>query len=410
MDSLSNKRIILGVTGGIAAYKSADLVRRLIKMGAEIRVVMTPAATEFVRPLTFQALSGNTVHSALVDSDAEAAMGHIELAKWADLLLVAPATANTISTLVQGRADTLLGAIYLAVNAPTIIAPAMNQAMWHHPATISNLETLSTTGVEIIEPDSGSQACGDIGLGRMQEPAQIADRVAARFHSEILLGRKLIITAGPTREAIDPVRYISNHSSGKMGYALAAAAVEAGAAVTLISGPVDIPPPDKCLLVNVTSAEDMYQAAKKACGYGEIFVSAAAVADYRCIDISEKKIKKTKNVITMSLERNVDIVSRISTLKPNLYVVGFAAETENLIKNAKAKLHQKRLDAIIANDVSRPDIGFNADDNEVCWITKDIEKNLARDSKSKVCREIIQLIAAAFDEQKAAETSEEQTG
>ena len=408
MGSLSNKRIVLGVTGGIAAYKSAELARRLIEMGAEIRVVMTPAAMEFVRPLTFQALSGNPVYSALVDYDAEAGMGHIELAKWADLLLVAPATANTISDLVQGRANTLLGAISLAVKAPAMVVPAMNQAMWHNPATISNLKALVERGVEIIEPDSGAQACGDVGLGRMQEPIMIAERVSAKFRSEILRGRKLVITAGPTREAIDPVRYISNHSSGKMGYALASAAIEAGAHVTLISGPVDIPPPEKCLLVHVKSANDMYQAVKDACANGEIFISAAAVSDYRCVKIAEKKIKKTKNVITMSLERNVDIVSRIGTLKPNLYVVGFAAETEDLIENAKIKLHQKRLDAIIANDVSRPDIGFNADYNEVCWITKDVEKHLQRNSKSKICREIIQLVAAAFNEHEAARISKEQ--
>ena len=410
MDSLSNKRIIVGVTGGIAAYKSADLVRRLIEMGAEVRVVMTPAAMEFVRPLTFQALSGNAVHSALVDADAEAGMGHIELAKWTDLLLVAPATANTISDLVQGRADTLLGAIYLAVQAPTMVAPAMNQAMWHHPATVTNLEALSKIGLEIIEPDSGSQACGDIGVGRMQEPAQIAERVSARFRSEILRGRKLVITAGPTREAMDPVRYISNYSSGKMGYALANAAVEAGAEVTLISGPVNISSPQKCLLVNVTSAEDMYQAAKEACAEGDIFISAAAVVDYRCIAISGEKIKKTKNLITMSLERNVDIVRNISNLKPNLFVVGFAAETENLIENAKIKLRQKKIDAIIANDVSRPDIGFNADDNEAYWITSNVEKHLKRNSKSKLSREIIQLIAAAISKHKTAAVCEERIG
>ncbi|MDB2593919.1 bifunctional phosphopantothenoylcysteine decarboxylase/phosphopantothenate--cysteine ligase CoaBC [Porticoccaceae bacterium] len=389
MSSLSNKRIILGVTGGIAAYKSAEVIRRLQDEGAEVRVVMTPAAEEFIRPLTMQALSGNPVHSQLLDSEAEAGMGHIELARWADLLLIAPASADFIANMVHGRADSLLSAIHLATPAIVAVAPAMNQAMWAHAASLANISVLQERGVRIIGPDEGIQACGDVGPGRMQQPDEIVQLVSGLFQTGRLAGKKLVITAGPTREALDPVRYISNHSSGKMGYALAEAAVEAGAKVTLISGPVDLAPPERCQLRAVVSAEEMLRASLEAAADADIFIAAAAVADYRASTVAGQKIKKQGDQISISLQKNPDIVATVAA-QTDCFVLGFAAETQNIESYAKDKLASKNLNAIIANDVSRGDVGFNAEDNEVSWIDADSTTVFSKRSKAQLARDILE--------------------
>ena len=390
MSSLSNKRIILGVTGGIAAYKSAELLRRLQDSGAEVRVVMTPAATEFIRPLTMQALSGHPVHTELLDSEAEAGMGHIELARWADLLLIAPASADFIANMVHGRAENLLSAIHLATPAKVAVAPAMNQAMWAHPASLANIEQLRQRGVAVIGPDDGIQACGDVGPGRMEQPDVVVASVEKLFAKPLLAGKKIVITAGPTREALDPVRYISNHSSGKMGYALAEAAVDAGAEVVLISGPVNICAPDRCQFVSVTSAQDMLEASLDAANGADIFIAAAAVADYRAAAVAKQKLKKHSDDMTISLEKNPDIVSTVAATHNNLFVLGFAAETQNIEAYARDKLERKKLSAIIANDVSRADVGFNADENEVSWIDADSSTVFSKRSKTQLARDIIE--------------------
>lgn len=393
MCSLSNKRIILGVTGGIAAYKSAEVVRRLQDRGAEVRVVMTPGAEEFLRPLTMQALSGHPVHTGLLDEKAEAGMGHIELARWADLLLIAPASADFIANMVHGRADSLLAAIYLATPAKVAIAPAMNQAMWSHSASVENINNLTRRGVTIIGPESGSQACGDIGPGRMEQPDSIIEQASSLFNSGILQGKKVVITAGPTREALDPVRYISNHSSGKMGYALAAAAIEAGADVTLISGPVALSIPEKCQGILVMSADEMQQAALEFAEGADIFIATAAVADYKAASIASEKIKSGDDKMTISLEKNPDIVSSVASTFEDLFVIGFAAESNDVETYAKGKLEQKHLDAIVANDISRADIGFNSDDNEVSWIDTDSTIVFSKRSKAQLARDLVAQIA-----------------
>ena len=393
MCSLSNKRIILGVTGGIAAYKSAEVVRRLQDRGAEVRVVMTPGAEEFLRPLTMQALSGHPVHTGLLDEKAEAGMGHIELARWADLLLIAPASADFIANMVHGRADSLLAAIYLATPAKVAIAPAMNQAMWSHSASVENINNLTRRGVTIIGPESGSQACGDIGPGRMEQPDSIIEQASSLFNSGVLQGKKVVITAGPTREALDPVRYISNHSSGKMGYALAAAAIEAGADVTLISGPVALSIPEKCQGILVMSADEMQQAALEFAEGADIFIATAAVADYKAASIASEKIKSGDDKMTISLEKNPDIVSSVASTFEDLFVIGFAAESNDVETYAKGKLEQKHLDAIVANDISRTDIGFNSDDNEVSWIDTDSTIVFSKRSKAQLARDLVAQIA-----------------
>ena len=393
MCSLSNKRIILGVTGGIAAYKSAEVVRRLQDRGAEVRVVMTPGAEEFLRPLTMQALSGHPVHTGLLDEKAEAGMGHIELARWADLLLIAPASADFIANMVHGRADSLLAAIYLATPAKVAIAPAMNQAMWSHSASVENINNLTRRGVTIIGPESGSQACGDIGPGRMEQPDSIIEQASSLFNSGILQGKKVVITAGPTREALDPVRYISNHSSGKMGYALAAAAIDAGADVTLISGPVALSIPEKCQGILVMSADEMQQAALEFAEGADIFIATAAVADYKAASIASEKIKSGDDKMTISLEKNPDIVSSVASTFEDLFVIGFAAESNDVETYAKGKLEQKHLDAIVANDISRTDIGFNSDDNEVSWIDTDSTIVFSKRSKAQLARDLVAQIA-----------------
>ena len=399
MYSLSNKRIIVGVTGGIAAYKSAEIVRRLQDRGAEVRVVMTPGAEEFLRPLTMQALSGHPVHVGLLDEKAEAGMGHIELARWADLLLIAPASADFMATMMHGKADSLLAAVYLATPALVAVAPAMNQGMWQHPANLDNVEKLAQRGVTIIGPDSGIQACGDTGPGRMEQPETIIDQASTMFTNGLLQGKKVVITAGPTREALDPVRYISNHSSGKMGYALATAAVDAGADVVLISGPVDLSIPERCQHIPVISANDMLLAALESAKKADVFIATAAVADYRAVSIAEDKIKSGDEVLTISLEKNPDIVNTVASTNESLFVVGFAAESTNVESYAKEKLKTKALNAIIANDISRPDIGFNSDENEVSWIDTDSTISFSKRSKAQLGRDLIAQIACKYNDQ-----------
>lgn len=396
MGFLANKRILLGVTGGIAAYKSADLVRRLRDVGAEVRVAMTPAAGEFVAPLTFQALSGNPVHGDLLDPAAEAAMGHIELARWADAVIIAPATADFIAKLANGFADNLLLATCLATAAPIALAPAMNQGMWSKASTASNIELLRERGFIILGPDAGSQACGDVGPGRMLEPLGIVGGLESLFSSEVLAGRKVVITAGPTREAIDPVRYISNHSSGKMGYALAAAAAAAGADTWLISGPTVLSTPDRVKRIAVTSAAEMLEATLAAIEGCDLFIGSAAVADYRPKTVAEHKIKKNdqNDTMTLVLEKNPDIIATVASLPQRPLTVGFAAETRDLEEHARRKLERKHLDVIIANDVSRTDIGFNSDDNQVLLVTAEGSEWLSLMNKNELARELISRLAS----------------
>lgn len=397
MSSLSQKRIILGITGGIAAYKSAEIARRLQDEGAEVRVIMTDSAQEFIRPLTLQALTGKPVHTDLLDPKAEAAMGHIELARWADIVLIAPATANFIAALSQGIANDLLTTVCLASSGSVVVAPAMNQAMWSQSASLENIERLKQRNITVYEPDDGIQACGDTGPGRLQQPEAIVDQLCGIFDSGILSGKRVVITAGPTREAIDPVRYISNHSSGKMGYALASAMIEAGATVTLISGPVSLDSPDRCQLIPVVSASEMLEAATEAVKEADIFISSAAVADYQVTEASSQKIKKKSDKMSLNLSKTPEIVAILSENNPKMFVLGFAAETENIESYARDKLNKKKLDAIIANDVSRDDIGFNSDDNEALWIDTDSCQSLSKKSKTQLAREIVVLIADKID-------------
>lgn len=392
--SLSNKRILLGVTGGIAAYKSADLVRRLQDAGASVQVVMTPAAQEFITPLTMQALSGNPVHTQLLDPEAEAGMGHIQLARWADLLLVAPASADFMARLVQGMGNDLLTTICLATAAPIALAPAMNQGMWANASTQANLQTLRERKVHIFGPAEGIQACGDTGFGRMLEPLEIVSAAAELFQTGALAGKKVVITAGPTREAIDPVRYISNHSSGKMGYALAQAAADAGAQTILISGPTNLAAPERVTRVDVVSAEDMYNASHTHIANCDLFIAAAAVADYRPKVVASQKIKKTAaDAMNIELLKNPDIVASVAALAHKPFTVGFAAESENLLAYARDKLTRKKLDMVIANDISTADIGFNSDDNAVTIITAKNNLAITQRSKQQLATELIALIA-----------------
>ncbi|MCW8195649.1 bifunctional phosphopantothenoylcysteine decarboxylase/phosphopantothenate--cysteine ligase CoaBC [Proteobacteria bacterium 005FR1] len=394
MSSLTNKQIVLGVTGGIAAYKSAEIIRRLQDRGATVRVVMTRAAQEFITPLTMQALSGNPVHVDLLDTEAEMGMGHIELARWADLIIVAPASANFIARLASGRSDDLLGAICLATQAPIAIAPAMNQGMWHNQSTQENLTTLQERGVVQFGPAAGSQACGDVGLGRMLEPGEIVELAAKQFQSGLLAGKRVVITAGPTREPLDPVRYLSNHSSGKMGYAVAEAAMEAGARVLLITGPTNLRPPERVEVKQVTTAEEMYQASLAALDDCDVFIASAAVADYRPRQAAEQKLKKgTQETMTIELVKNPDIVSAVAAASPKPFTVGFSAETEKLLEHARDKLQRKGLDLIVANDVSDTSIGFNSEDNAATLIWAEGESALTKRSKRQLARDLTGHIA-----------------
>ena len=401
MKSLANKNILLGVTGGIAAYKSAEIVRHLKKSGASVRVVMTRSAEEFITPLTLQALSGNRVSTELLDAEAEAAMGHIELAKWADGILIAPATANTIARLSSGRGDDLLSTVTLAFDGPISVAPAMNQAMWRDERTQENLKKLIDQDFGICGPGSGEQACGDVGLGRMLEPKDILDMFSLSFNEGTLSGKKILITAGPTQEPIDPVRFITNRSSGKMGYSLVEAALESGANVTLISGPVNIEPPSNCNFVSIKTAEEMYDAVMHHISGMDVYIGTAAVSDYSPAKASDSKIKKdgSSSPMVLELKENQDILKSVSELEQRPYVVGFAAETNDLIKNAEKKLSNKNLDLIIANDVSNNDIGFDSDDNEVTLITEKEKYLIERQNKRKVSKKIIDFISGRINDQ-----------
>ena len=390
MTSLANKQILLGVTGGIAAYKSADLVRRLQDAGAQVQVVMTSAAQEFITPLTLQALSGNPVHTGLLDPEAEAGMGHIQLARWADLVLIAPASADFIARLTQGMGNDLLTSICLATAAPIALAPAMNQGMWRNSATQSNLDILVARKIHIFGPADGGQACGDIGPGRMLEPLQLVDAAASLFNTGSLAGKKVVITAGPTREALDPVRYLSNHSSGKMGYALAQAAAEAGALTTLITGPTQLATPTRVTRIDVVTAREMLDASLKAADACDMFIAAAAVADYRPAQQASQKIKKDAgDTMTLELVKNPDIVACIAQLERKPLVVGFAAESENLLDYARAKLQRKQLDLIVANNISDSRIGFNSDDNAVTLVDASSTIDISQRSKQQLARELI---------------------
>ena len=390
MPSLANKRILLGITGGIAAYKCAELSRLFAKAGAEVRVVMTRAARQFVTPLTMQALTGNRVLMELLDFEAEAAMGHIELARWADLVLVAPASADFLARTAHGRADDLLSTLILATSAPIAVAPAMNQGMWSDPATQRNLDEIRRRGCHVFGPAEGDQACGDTGPGRMVEPADLFVSCAELFSAESLAGKHLLITGGPTREAIDPVRFLSNHSSGKMAYALAAEGVAAGARVTLISGPVALPTPDRVSRIDVTGAEDMLAATMERVAATDAFIGAAAVADYRPLNRAAGKIKKDKAGMSIELVRNPDIISEVARLNPRPLVVGFAAETEDVIANGRQKLERKRLDLLFANNAAET---FNSDEVAATAISAEGELEIPRARKEAAARKMLELIA-----------------
>ena len=395
MLSLTNKRILLGITGGIAAYKSAELTRLLVKAGAEVHVAMTPSATEFITPLTLQALSGNRVHLDLLDAEAEAGMGHIELARWADLIVIAPATADFMARMTHGQADDLLTAVILASTAQIAIAPAMNQAMWADGITQSNLEALQHRRIHVWGPASGEQACGDVGPGRMIEPQEIADRCAGMFETTRLTGKKVLITGGPTREAIDPVRFISNHSSGKMAFALAAEAAAAGAQVSLVSGPVHLPTPDRVGRTDVESAEQMLEAVMARVADTDIFIGVAAVADYRPATIEAQKIKKNADSMTLALVKNPDIISRVAALSDGPMVVGFAAETEHLEANGTEKLKRKGLDLLFANKATET---FNSDEVTVTALSGHSQQTLGPGSKLNIARLMLDLIAEHLEQ------------
>ena len=400
MQHLTNKRILLGVTGSIAAYKAAELIRRLRDAGAEVRVVMTEGAKAFVTPLTFQALSGSPVHENLLDKEAEAAMGHIELARWADVVLIAPASANSLAALAQGRADELLHAVCLAADVPLAIAPAMNKNMWADQATQENVRVLGQRGVLFIGPDSGEQACGDVGEGRMIDSETIISRLADLFSIGSLTGLTVLVTAGPTREALDPVRYLSNHSSGKMGYAVAEAAIEAGAKVILVSGPVNLETPDRVTRINVESAADMEAAVKEQISAADIFVASAAVADYRPVTVQQDKIKKNENRLILELEKNTDILAMVKAEYAKTFCVGFAAETQDLENYARKKLKQKNIEMIAANLVgstaTKTAGTFNSDVNELNIYWQDGNLKLELGSKTKLARQLIALIAQRY--------------
>ncbi|EJO9874232.1 bifunctional phosphopantothenoylcysteine decarboxylase/phosphopantothenate--cysteine ligase CoaBC [Vibrio vulnificus] len=395
MQTLAGKKILLGISGGIAAYKCADLTRRLKERGAEVQVVMTKAAKEFITPLTMQAVSGRPVSDSLLDPAAEASMGHIELAKWADLILLAPATADLIARMAAGMGNDLLTTLVLATDAPVAVSPAMNQQMYRNVATQENIATLSRRGMEIWGPAAGEQACGDVGPGRMLEPMQLVALCEQFFQPKPLQDKSILITAGPTREAIDPVRYITNHSSGKMGYALAQAAMQLGANVTLISGPVSLPTPVNVNRINVDSAQEMYDAVIAQASDHDIFISCAAVADYRPATIAEQKLKKTddSDEMTITMVKNPDIVASVSAMTENRpFTVGFAAETNDVEVYARRKLEKKKLDLLCANDVSVEGQGFNSSDNAITLYWSQGEKALPLNSKAALSVEILKQI------------------
>ncbi|MDG2940809.1 bifunctional phosphopantothenoylcysteine decarboxylase/phosphopantothenate--cysteine ligase CoaBC [Exercitatus varius] len=396
---LKAKRIVVGITGGIAAYKSIELIRLLRKNEAEVRVVLTPAAAEFVTPLTLQAISGNPVSQSLLDPAAELAMGHIELAKWADAVLIAPASADFIARLTVGMANDLLSTVCLATASPILLAPAMNQQMYAQTVTQENIAKLAARGMKFIGPACGFQACGDVGAGRMSEPGEIFTALSEYFERQRdLTGLSVAITAGPTREAIDPVRYISNHSSGKMGFAIAAAFAERGAEVTLIAGPVNLTTPAGVTRIDVTSAQEMWRAALESAVKNSVFIGCAAVADYRAAEVSEQKIKKTgdNDELALKLVKNPDIIADVAHLTERRpFVVGFAAETQDVERYARDKLARKNLDMICANNVAGGSV-FGADQNALHLFWKDGEKLLPTASKSELAKTLVEEIVARY--------------
>ncbi|HEB86230.1 MAG TPA: bifunctional phosphopantothenoylcysteine decarboxylase/phosphopantothenate--cysteine ligase CoaBC [Gammaproteobacteria bacterium] len=401
MQVLTNKRVLLGVTGSIAAYKAADLVRRLREAGADVRVVMTRGATEFVTPMTFQALSGKPVHRHLLDAEAEAGMGHIELARWADVILVAPATADFLARLAQGRANDLLGAVCLAgSNVLLAVAPAMNSQMWSSPASQENVRLLGSRGVRILGPDEGEQACGEVGAGRLLAAEAMISRLAALFAPGSLSGKTVLVSAGPTREAIDPVRYLSNHSSGKMGFSIATAAREAGARVILVAGPVALATPDRVERIDVVSAMEMHDVILAHAQKADIFIATAAVADYRPAQVGDEKLKKDDSRLTLELVPTPDILAAVKIRFPCLFCVGFAAETQNLVNHAQQKLHKKNIDMVAANQVgpaAKATGGtFGSDDNALHLFWRGGELELEQASKDKLARRLIGIIAQRY--------------
>ena len=396
MQPLFGRRVLLGISAGIAAYKAAELARLLVKDGAEVRVVMTRSASEFIGPMTLQAITGHPVRDALFDPQHEAAMGHIELARWADVILVAPATADFLAQLAAGMAHDLLTTLCLASTAPLLVAPAMNQAMWRHPATQANVELLQSRGVVSLGPDQGSQACGDSGPGRMVEPASLLSALRERFVSGRLRGRRVLLTAGPTREALDPVRFLGNRSSGKMGFALAAALVAQGAEVTLVAGPVALETPVGVRRVDVESARQMHDAVFAALPGTDIFVACAAVADFRPETPVDSKIKKTDATLTLTLVRNPDILSAVSRSPDRPFCVGFAAETNDLEAYAEAKRRAKGLDMIAANKVGSNQ-GFESDNNALLVLWEDGRQMLPMQSKAALAGQLVDLIVERFD-------------
>ena len=401
MQILQGKKILLGISGGIAAYKTPELVRRLKEKGADVRVVMTEGAKAFITPLTLQAVSANAVSDSLLDTQAELAMGHIELAKWADFILIAPATADIIAKIAAGMANDLLTTLCLATAAPIAIAPAMNQQMWHNQATQKNINTLTAWQYTLFGPGAGEQACGDVGLGRMLDVPELVDLTCQAItagnnntsvEQKPLTGQKWVITAGPTREAIDPVRYISNHSSGKMGFAIAAAAQKLGAEVTIISGPVNLTTPLNCKKIAVNSAIEMHQQALTYAPTSDVFVACAAVADYRIDNIANEKIKKSQDTMQLNLIKNPDIVADVAALENKPFTVGFAAETQDVKHYAQDKLARKNLDMIAANNVATAGQGFNSDNNALTVFTPNDEKELSLMNKSELAKQLVQYI------------------
>jgi len=396
MSSLTNKHIVLGVSGSISAYKAPDIVRRLQDLGAEVRVILTQGGAKFITELSLQATSKNKVYDNLWDKEAELSMGHIELAKWADAILIAPASANTIANLAIGRVCDLLNGVILASDCPILAAPAMNQQMYASSSVQDNLTILNQRGIQIIDPENGVQACGDIGEGRLAESNEIARQVGSMFQSTKLSGKKVLITLGATIETIDPVRYLSNHSSGKMGMALAGACIEAGAQVTLILGNISTSISEPSKQISVISAEQMYRSVMENINDQDIFIACAAVSDYSIKNPKNQKIKKSDQTLTIELTPTKDILKDVCQLSQNLICIGFAAETQNLLENAQNKLKNKGCDAIILNDVSNSDLGFKSDENEVVFIDKKSSLKLSRNSKQKLGRKIIKIIGEKF--------------
>ena len=399
MSFLFGKNILLGISGGIAAYKSAELVRLFSKKGAKVRVCMTASAQQFITPLTMQALSGHQVHTDLLDPQAELGMGHIELARWADAIVIAPTTANTLAKITYGLADDLLTTVCLASKAPLAIAPAMNQQMWHNAATQHNVQTLQQRGVQVFGPAAGEQACGDVGFGRMLEPEQIlsaTEQLFAPATTPPLAGKRIVITAGPTREAIDPVRFISNRSSGKMGYAVAQAAAALGAKVTLISGHVALDCPKNVTRINVESADDMLKATLTHVPAADIFIATAAVADYTPVAIADRKIKKNTDTFVLEMRRTTDILATVAQQFPQLFTVGFAAETHDLMTYARGKLERKGLDMIAANSVADGK-AFDQSTNALEVVWKDGHHSLPEMSKQQLAQDLMRLIAERYE-------------